>query len=107
MSIFILCFTSNITVFAESNSSDNLFGNKDDMKVFMDNTFQKKMKEEHIPGAAITIVKDGKIVFSKGYGYSDLENKIPMTADKTLIRIASVSKLFTYTAMMHSMNKVR
>jgi len=42
MSIFILCFTSNITVFAESNSSDNLFGNKDDMKVFMDNTFQRK-----------------------------------------------------------------
>ncbi|MBO0545197.1 class A beta-lactamase-related serine hydrolase [Clostridium botulinum] len=58
------------------------------------------MKEQHIPGAVITVVKNGQVIFSKGYGYSDLEKKIPMTADKTLVRIASVSKLFTYTAMM-------
>lgn len=100
MAIFILCFTSNITVFAETNSSENLFGNKGDMKVFMDSTFQKKMKEDHIPGAVITVVKDGQVIFNKGYGYADLENKVPMKADKTLVRIASVSKLFTYTAMM-------
>ncbi|WP_175412981.1 serine hydrolase domain-containing protein [Clostridium sp. AWRP] len=100
ISMFIICFGSNVTVFAESNSSDNLFGSKDDMKVFMDNTFQKKMKEQHVPGAVITVVKDGKVIFSKGYGYADLENKVPVTPDKTLVRIASVSKLFTYTAMM-------
>ncbi|OAA95096.1 serine hydrolase domain-containing protein [Clostridium coskatii] len=100
ISMFIICFGSNVTVFAESNSSDNLLSNKDDLKVFMDNTFQKKMKEEHVPGAVITVVKDGKVIFSKGYGYADLENKVPVTPDKTLVRIASVSKLFTYTAMM-------
>ncbi|WP_217302747.1 serine hydrolase [Clostridium sp. 001] len=100
ISMFIICFGSNVTVFAESNSSDNLLSNKDDLKVFMYNTFQKKMKEEHVPGAVITVVKDGKVIFSKGYGYADLENKVPVTPDKTLVRIASVSKLFTYTAMM-------
>lgn len=95
-----LCLSNISMVFAESNSSDNLFGNKDNMKVFMDNTFQKKMKEEHVPGAVITVVKDGKIIFSNGYGYADLENKVPVTPDKTLVRIGSVSKLFTYTAVM-------
>lgn len=95
-----LCLSNISMVFAESNSSDNLFGNKDNMTVFMDNTFQKKMKEEHVPGAVITVVKDGKIIFSNGYGYADLENKVPVTPDKTLVRIGSVSKLFTYTAVM-------
>ncbi len=100
ISIVILCFGNSITVFAESNSSDDLLSNKDDLKVFMDTTFQKKMEKQHIPGAVITVVKDGQVIFSQGYGYADLENKAPVTADKTLIRIASVSKLFTYTAMM-------
>jgi CubicO group peptidase (beta-lactamase class C family) len=96
ISMFILCFGNSITVFAEPN----LFSNKDDLKTFMDTTFQKKMEKQHVPGAVITVVKDGQIIFSKEYGYADLENKVPMTADKTLVRIASVSKLFTYTAMM-------
>lgn len=92
---FILCFSNSITVFAEPNFKD-----KENLQSFMDTTFQKKMKEQHVPGAVITVVKDGQVIFSKGYGYADLENKILMTADKTLVRIASVSKLFTYTAMM-------
>jgi CubicO group peptidase (beta-lactamase class C family) len=87
-------------VFADPNSNDNLLSDKDNFQSFMDTTFQKKMREQHVPGAVITVVKDGHVIFSKGYGYSDLENKIPMTADKTLVRTASVSKLFTYTAMM-------
>lgn len=92
---FILWFSNSITVFAESN-----FNDKEDLQSFMDTTFQKKMTEQHVPGAVITVVKDGQVILSKGYGYADLENKVPMTADKTLVRIASVSKLFTYTAMM-------
>ncbi len=97
---FTLCFCNSVMVFAEPNSKDNLIGDKDDFQTFMDTTFQKKMKEQHVPGAVITVVKDGQVIFSKGYGYADLENKTPMTADKTLVRIASVSKVFTYTAMM-------
>ncbi|AKN30203.1 hypothetical protein Ccar_04940 [Clostridium carboxidivorans P7] len=100
ISMFIICFGNSITAFAEANSNDDLLSNKDDLKAFMDTTFQKKMEKQHVPGAVITVVKDGQVIFSQGYGYADLTNKVPMTADKTLIRIASVSKLFTYTAMM-------
>ena len=46
------------------------------------------------PGAAVAIVKDGKIIFTKGYGMADLEHDIPITP-KTVFNIASVSKQFT------------
>ncbi|MBN2355066.1 beta-lactamase family protein, partial [candidate division KSB1 bacterium] len=54
----------------------------------------------HAPGVVISVVHDGSIIFAKGYGYADLEKKIPMHPDSTVVRIASVSKLFTATAVM-------
>lgn len=46
------------------------------------------------PGAAVAIVKDGKVVFQKGYGMADLDHDIPITP-QTVFNIASVSKQFT------------
>jgi len=46
------------------------------------------------PGAAVAIVKDGKVVFMKGYGMADLDHDIPITP-QTVFNIASVSKQFT------------
>ncbi|SFN74659.1 CubicO group peptidase, beta-lactamase class C family [Chitinophaga sp. YR627] len=46
------------------------------------------------PGAAVAIVKDGKVVFQKGYGMADLEHDIPITP-QTVFNVASVSKQFT------------
>jgi CubicO group peptidase (beta-lactamase class C family) len=46
------------------------------------------------------VVKDGEIFFANGYGYADIEQKIPVDAEKTLFRVASLSKLFTATAAM-------
>jgi CubicO group peptidase (beta-lactamase class C family) len=51
------------------------------------------MKEWKIPGAAIAIVKDGNIVYSKGFGYRDLKNKIKVTT-KTLFGVGSITKSF-------------
>ncbi|WP_235604064.1 amino acid adenylation domain-containing protein [Bacillus gaemokensis] len=53
-----------------------------------------------VPGAIVVIVQDGKVLLSKGYGYSDVENKIPMNEHKTLMRVGSITKLFTSTIMM-------
>lgn len=66
----------------------------------LDTIIQKRMDRYHIPGFAFAIVKDGKIFLSKGYGYSNLENKIRVEADKTIFRIGSVTKVFTAAAMM-------
>src|SRR5947209_2658755 len=65
---------------------------------FLDQLFAEQMAALRIPGAVVVVVKDGKILFTKGHGYADLESKRPMNPDKTVLRVGSVSKLFTATA---------
>ncbi|MGL5064115.1 MAG: serine hydrolase domain-containing protein, partial [Microcoleus sp.] len=74
--------------------------NPQEVERFLDDFFDKEMSKAHVPGAVFTLVKDGKILLSKGYGYADLEKKIPVDPDKTLFRVGSISKLFTATAVM-------
>ena len=71
-----------------------------ELETFLDGLLAKEMEENHIAGAAISVVKDGKLFFAKGYGYADLENKITIDPDKTLFKVGSVTKLFTWTAVM-------
>jgi len=59
---------------------------------------EQGMKDWNIPGLAIAIVKDGKVVVMKGYGVSDIQTKEPVT-ENTLFMIASNTKLFTATAL--------
>ncbi len=46
------------------------------------------------------MVRDGQVVFAKGYGYADPEKRVPVDPERTLFRICSVSKLFVWTAVM-------
>ena len=71
-----------------------------ELEAFLDELLGKEMEEYLIAGAAISVVKDGKLFFAKGYGYTELENKIPVDAEQTIFRIGSVTKLFTWTAVM-------
>lgn len=57
------------------------------------------MKQEHVPGLALAVVKNGKILKAQAYGLADMEQKIPATTN-TVFRIASVSKQFVATAIM-------
>ena len=71
-----------------------------ELEAFLDELMAKDMEANHVPGAAVSVVKDGKLFFAKGYGYADLENKIPVDAKQTIFAIGSVGKLFTWTAVM-------
>lgn len=71
-----------------------------EMEGFMDDLFAHHMEEYHIAGAAVSVVKDGQLFFAKGYGYADVENKIPVDAETTMFKIGSLTKLFTWTAVM-------
>ena len=48
----------------------------------------------------VAVVKDGQVYFAKGYGWADVEHQVPVDATNTLFRPGSVSKLFTWTAVM-------
>jgi CubicO group peptidase (beta-lactamase class C family) len=93
VSIF-LCFIS-IGGFAESGPTD-----PEEFSEFLDGFIQDKMAEYHIPGSVLVFVKKGKIFYQKGYGYANLELKIPVDPHKTVFRIGSNSKLFVGTAVM-------
>ncbi|WP_233222518.1 serine hydrolase [Chroococcidiopsis sp. CCALA 051] len=96
-------FNRNMFSDARSEQTDIQQQGPDDpqeLKAFLDNFFAQQMTQLHIPGAAIAIVKDGKPFFTAGYGYADLEKKIPVDPNQTLFRLASVSKLFAATAVM-------
>lgn len=51
--------------------------------------------EKRVPGLAITIFKNGESLFQKGFGYSDIENRIQVNPKKTIFRTASISKCIT------------
>ena len=64
----------------------------------LDKYYQQAFQEWNIPGMAIAIVKDNKIIFEKGFGFADLEKKQKVD-ENTLFAIASNSKAFTSTAI--------
>src|SRR6476659_5641803 len=71
-----------------------------DVEAFLDGLVPLQIKEDDIAGATIAVVKDGKLLFAKGYGYADVEKKKPVSPQETLFRPGSISKLFTWTAIM-------
>jgi CubicO group peptidase (beta-lactamase class C family) len=71
-----------------------------ELETFLDELLGKQMEENNIAGAAVSVVKDGKLFFAKGYGYADLEKGIPVDPEQTIFRVGSVGKVFTWTAVM-------
>lgn len=74
--------------------------NPAELEAFIDGIMAVHLATNHVAGATIAVVKDGKLFFAKGYGYADVKNKKPVLADRTMFRPGSVSKLFTWTAVM-------
>lgn len=68
------------------------------IKDSLDNYINREMKRWNLPGMAIAIVKDGKVLLAKGYGYADVKTKKPVT-EETVFQIASNSKAFTGTSL--------
>src|SRR5262245_5695092 len=63
-----------------------------------DGFVEQVMKDWHVPGIAVAIVKDGHVVYAKGYGYRDVKKGLKVTPD-TLFAIGSCSKPFTATSL--------
>lgn len=71
-----------------------------DIESFFDGLVPLQIESNDIAGVTIAIVKDGKLLFAKGYGFADLETRTPVSPETTLFRTGSVTKLFTWTAVM-------
>ncbi|HEX5353225.1 MAG TPA: serine hydrolase domain-containing protein [Rhodanobacteraceae bacterium] len=71
-----------------------------DLRTFFAGLMPYMLKRNDIAGGVIAVVKDGHLIFAQGYGYANVAKRKPVTADQTLFRIGSVSKLFTWTAVL-------
>lgn len=69
------------------------------LSAFVDGAMAANMKGDHIAGVAVAVVQDGRIVLKRGYGVSAVGPDRPVDPDRTLFRLGSVSKLFTWTAL--------
>lgn len=70
------------------------------LEAFFDGVVAAQRAAFPVAGMTIAVVKDGELLFAKGYGYADVAHQIPVDASETLFRPGSVSKLFIWTAMM-------
>lgn len=65
----------------------------------IDGVIQDYIQKNRFPGVTAIIVRNGKIVYHKAFGLSDIENKVPMT-EESIFRIASMTKAITSLAVM-------
>ena len=70
-----------------------------DRRVQIDNYIRAEMAKLHIPGAALAVVREGKVELMKGYGLADIERNKPVTPS-TMFQIASTTKPFTAMGVM-------
>lgn len=77
---------------------DNSFSELDETRR-LEKTVERFMDQWEITGASLAVMKDGKLLYSKGFGYADREKGIRMDV-RHIFRIASLSKLITATGIM-------
>ena len=90
-----ICFAVAIAspvAFGQKKGTEDLASRLDKLE----KRIEEERKKQHIPGVAIAVVKDDKVVFSKGFGYSDIETERPVTP-ATLFAVGSTTKAFTAT----------
>ncbi|AUP79469.1 serine hydrolase domain-containing protein [Flavivirga eckloniae] len=98
MKIYLLLIYILITTIAFSQKKE--YANED-LESKLDSLITNTMESEHIAGASYIIVKDGKTLLKKGYGYATLgKNAKPVNPDSTIFRIGSITKTFTVTALL-------
>jgi CubicO group peptidase (beta-lactamase class C family) len=77
----------------------------EDLNAWLDGYLPYALHTGDIAGAVVAVVKDGQIVSERGFGYSDVEKRTPVDPKLTLFRPGSVSKLFTWTAVMQQVEQ--
>ena len=94
-SIFFIFF---ILIFYSASSQIATVNYKEPLRM-IDAWLDAQRDFDKLPGISVAIVNDQEIIFSKGYGYADVETKVPMEPE-TICSICSISKLFTSVALM-------
>lgn len=66
---------------------------------YLDRVVPARLEETGVPGVVISVVQGERVLLARGFGRADLERGIPMDGEHTVVRVASISKTFTATAV--------
>lgn len=80
---------------------------KEDVDGWLDGLMPYALARGDLAGAVIVVVKDGQVLTQRGFGHADVAKRTPVDPDRTLFRPGSVSKLFTWTAVMQEVEAGR
>jgi len=78
-----------------------------DLEPWLDGMMNYAISSADIAGGVVVVVKDGEVLVERGYGFRDVARRLPMDPRSTLIRPGSISKLFTWTAVMQQVEQGR
>jgi len=79
-----------------------------ELEAFIDGVVRDAMAADHIPGVTVSVVQNGQTILKKGYGFAKLEpTPKAVDPDATLFRVASISKTFTWIAVMREVEAGR
>lgn len=78
---------------------------REDVEAWLDGYMPYALQSGDIAGAVVVVVKDGQVLAQKGYGYADIKSRKPVDPELTLFRPGSISKLFTWTAVMQQVEQ--
>ncbi|MBO9709054.1 MAG: beta-lactamase family protein [Caulobacter sp.] len=78
-----------------------------DLEAFVDGVVRRSMSADHIAGVTVSVVQNGQVILKKGYGVASLNDRRPVDPDKTLFRVGSISKTFTWIALMNEVEAGR
>ena len=74
--------------------------NEDTVAAFFDAAYAVQQQDHELVGVSVSVVYQGDVLFKRGYGFADLEARLPVDPDESLFRVASISKPFIWTALM-------
>ncbi len=86
-------------------ASDQVTLDAADLEAWLAGFLPYAIAQANIAGAVVVVVDRDGIVFQQGYGYADVAARKPVSASQTLFRPGSISKLFTWTAVMQQVER--
>jgi CubicO group peptidase (beta-lactamase class C family) len=77
------------------------------VEAFVDGAVKSSMQNHHSSSGVVAVMKNGEMIIAKGYGYIDVEKQRPVDPKTSLFRPGSISKLFTWIAVMQQVERGR
>jgi CubicO group peptidase (beta-lactamase class C family) len=92
-------FTLALLLTATASAAPDL-NDPQKLETFLDGLIDAELRAHQVAGGVVAVVKGGQVLLAKGYGHADLKRDRPVAADRTLFRVASISKTILWTAVM-------